>query len=84
MQEPTAAREIFLPLEVSRLANLEGKSLVRAWREHLGPTQAQAATRMAVTRAAHAQMESKTARLRVATLKKIGAALGVEWEQLRG
>lgn len=39
---------------------------------------------MAVTRTAYAQMESKTARLCLATLKKIAAALGVEWEQLRG
>jgi len=76
--------EVFLPLEVSRLANMEGKSLVRAWREHLGLTQAQVASRMEVTRAAFAQMESKTARLRTATLKKIAAALGVEWEQVRG
>jgi hypothetical protein len=39
---------------------------------------------MDVTRAAYAQMESQTAHLRVATMKKIAAALGVEWEQVRG
>ena len=76
--------EVFLPLEVSKIANLEDKSLVRAWREHLALTQAQVAARMEVSRAAYAQMESKTTRLRVATLKKIAAALGVEWEQVRG
>lgn len=75
--------EVFLPLEVSKIANLEDKSLIRAWREHLGLTQAQVAARMDVSRAAYAQMESKTARLRVSTLRKIAAALGVEWEQLR-
>lgn len=39
---------------------------------------------MDVTRAASTQMESQTARLRVATMKKIAATLGVEWEQVRG
>jgi DNA-binding XRE family transcriptional regulator len=75
--------EVFLPFEVSKIANLENKSLVRAWREHLGLTQAEVASRMGVTRAAFAQMEAKGAKLRVATLKKIAAALGVEWEQVR-
>ncbi len=38
---------------------------------------------MGVTRPAYAQMEAKGVRSRVATLRKISAALGVEWEQVR-
>lgn len=75
--------EVTLPLEVSKIAALEDKSLIRAWREHLGLTQEEVSKRMGVSRAAFAQMEAKGGRPRVATLKKIALALNVEWEQLR-
>ena len=75
--------EVVIPLEVSKLANLGGKSLARAWREHLGLTQEEVARRMGLSRAAFAQMEAPDARPRVATLKKIAAALGVAWEQIK-
>lgn len=76
------ADEPVLPLEVSKIANLDGKSLVRAWREYLGLSQADVAERMEISRSAYAQMEDKSARPRMATLRKIAAALGVEWRQL--
>ncbi len=75
--------EVTLPHEVVKKAALEGKSLTRAWREHLGLTQAEAARRMAVSQSAFAQMEKPGAALRLTTIKKIAAALGVEWEQIR-
>jgi len=65
------------------MSNLQGLSLVRAWREHLGLTQEEVARRMGVTRPAYAQMEAKGVRPRVPTLKKIAEAFGVEWEQVR-
>lgn len=76
--------EVTLPHEVVGLHVIQGMSLVRAWREHLGLTQDDVARRMGVSRPAYAQMESKAARPRVATLKKIAEALGVELDQLRG
>ena len=75
--------EVFLPLEVSRAVNLGGKSMVRAWRDHLGLTQEEVAERMKISRAAYAQMEAKGTRPRTTSLKKIASALGVEWEQLK-
>ena len=75
--------EATIPLEVSKIANLEDKSLIRAWREHLGLTQEEVAARMGVTRAAFAQMESLDANPRRTTLERIAQALGVTWEQLR-
>lgn len=74
--------ETALPLEVSKIANLDDKSLIRAWREYLGLSQADVAERMEISRSAYAQMEEKSARPRVATLRKIAAALDVEWRQL--
>ncbi|WP_027184805.1 helix-turn-helix domain-containing protein [Desulfovibrio inopinatus] len=58
-------------------------SLVRAWREYLGLTQADVAERMEITQSAYAQMESKDANLRPKTLKKISAAMDVDWRQLQ-
>ncbi len=74
---------VFIPQEVVELMHLEDKSLIRAWREHLGLSQREVAGRMGVSQPAYAKMESRDATPRVATLKKIAAALGVEWEQIR-
>lgn len=54
---------------------------MRAWREHLGLTQAEVAGRAGVTQAAYAQMEN-AANPRPATIKKIAAALELTFEQL--
>lgn len=70
------------PSEVAWLLR-DGLSPIRAWREHLGVTREELGARLAVSPAAVAQMEARSARPRAATLKKIGAALGIEWELLR-
>jgi len=75
--------EVVIPHEVVGLHVVQGLSLVRAWREHLGLTQEEIARRMGVSRPAFAQMETAGVRPRVTTLKKIAAAMEVEWEQLR-
>lgn len=71
-----------IPVEVAEIALLEDKSLIRAWREHLGLTQEEAAARVGISRPSFAQMEAKDARPRRVTLRKIAAALGVRPEQL--
>ena len=53
-----------------------------AWREHLGLTQVQVASRMNITQAAYAQME-RVKKPRKATLQKVADALGLTVEQLR-
>lgn len=75
--------EVTLPHAVVKKVGLEGKSLVRAWREHRNLTQAQAAARMGVSQAALAQMERPGAGLRPATLAKLAAALEVDVRQLQ-
>lgn len=76
--------EVFIPHEVILLEEELDCSLIRAWREHLGLTQAQAAERMGVSQPSYARMEAKSVYPRVVTLKRIAKAMGIEWEQLRG
>jgi DNA-binding XRE family transcriptional regulator len=75
--------EVFLPHEVVVSHVQEEKTMLRAWREYLGLTQRDVAGRMGVSQAAYAKMEAAGSKPRVSTLKKIAAAMGVEWEQLR-
>lgn len=76
--------EVVIPHDVARAHLLDGVSLIRAWRERLGLTQREVAERMGVSQAAFAKLESRNARPRTATLRRVAAALGVEWEQIRG
>ena len=73
---------VTLPAEVVEIALVEQKSLIRAWREHLGLTQEELAARMGISRPAFAQMEAKGAKPRRVTLHKIAKALGLEVGQL--
>ena len=75
--------EVTIPHEVVGLHVIQGLSLIRSWRKYLSLTQQDVARRMGVTRPAYARMEATGVRPRVATLKKIAAALGVEWERVR-
>ncbi len=52
-----------------------------AWREYLGLTQAEVATRLGISQSAHAQQESSE-KLRKSTREKIAAALGITDTQL--
>jgi len=75
--------DVVIPHEVVGLHVVQGLSLIRAWREHLGLTQEEVARRMGISRPALAQMERSDAKPRFSTLKKIAAALGIDAEQLR-
>ncbi len=70
-----------VPNEVVSLVFDREWTPMRAWREHLGLTQAEVAGRAGITQAAYAQMEA-VANPRMATRKKIAAALGISPEQL--
>ena len=71
-----------IPLAVSKAANMEEKSLVRAWREYKGLSQADMAERMGISRPAYAQLEAKGANLRATTMHRLAVALDVQREQL--
>jgi len=62
-------------------ATVDGATPVRAWREHLGLTQADMAQRLGISQSAYAQQETSD-KVRKATLAKIAAALGIGIEQL--
>ena len=74
--------EVYFPHEVVERHAIEGKSLVRAWREYTGLSQKQVAAEMNISQSAFSQMEKPDATLRRATLEKIAAALEISVEQL--
>lgn len=71
-----------VPNEVVNLSFERGVSPMAAWREHLGLTQSEVASRIGITQAAYAQME-RVKQPRRATLEKVALALGLQAEQLR-
>jgi len=72
-----------IPNDVVWLSIDKGYTLARAWREYLGLTQKEIASRMGISQAALSQMESGEKKLRKASLEKLAHALGVTVEQLR-
>src|ERR1700754_1957530 len=74
MAERRAERDLIPHDVVSR--TVDGATPVRAWREHLGLTQADMAERLGITQSAYAQQESSN-RLRKTSREKIASALGV-------
>ncbi|MFA7241015.1 MAG: helix-turn-helix transcriptional regulator [Sulfuricellaceae bacterium] len=72
--------EGLIPHEVLSAA-VDGVTPVKAWREHLGFTQAEVAARLNVTQTAFAQLET-SAHPRKSSLHRIANALGLTFEQL--
>ncbi|MDO5091520.1 MAG: helix-turn-helix transcriptional regulator [Cardiobacteriaceae bacterium] len=73
--------ETGIPYEVANLALDNDWSALRAWREHLGLTQAEVAARLGISQSAYSQQENRT-RLHKASREKIAAVLGLHPEQL--
>jgi DNA-binding XRE family transcriptional regulator len=74
--------KVYVPHEVVEKHLLQGKSLVRAWREYKGFSQGEMAKRMGISQSAYSQMERSGSRLRKATLEKIAEAMGIARQQL--
>lgn len=79
LADHTAERDLVPHDVVSR--TVDGATPVRAWREHLGLTQADMAERMGISQSAYAQQESSE-RLRKTSREKIAVALGITATQL--
>jgi DNA-binding XRE family transcriptional regulator len=71
-----------VPNNVVNLSFDKDLTPMAAWREHLGLTQVQVASRMNITQAAYAQME-RVKKPRKVTLLKVADALGLSIDQLR-
>lgn len=62
-------------------ATVDGATPMKAWREHLGLTQAEVAVRLGTTQAAFAQLENSV-NPRKSTLRRVACALGLSFSQL--
>ena len=71
------------PNEVVGLVINKDMNLAKAWRTHLGLTQAEVAKKAQISQAALSQMERKENKLRTATLEKLADAMDLTEEQLR-
>ncbi len=70
-----------IPHAVVRRVLTDDVPPLRAWREHLGLTQAEVAARLGISQSAYAQQEN-SARLRKNSRARIAAALGITAAQL--
>jgi DNA-binding XRE family transcriptional regulator len=70
-----------VPDAVVKMVFDQGMSAAKAWRKHLGLTQAEVAKRLQITQGAYAQLEAST-NLRKGSLKSIAQALGIGPVQL--
>lgn len=70
-----------IPLEITE-RRLRGEPALRIWRDYRKLTQEQLAKKSKVSRALIAAIETNRKAGSVSTLKKLGAALDVGWEQL--
>ena len=75
---PPPQREPGTPNEIVAKHFGEGKSLIQSWREYLDLTQEEMSCRMGIKQASYQQLEKKTARPRLTTLKKVAEAFGID------
>ena len=73
-----------IPNEVVRLTFTNSFSLIRAWREYLGISQLEMASRLAVPPGRYAAMEACARKHGKATRRCIANALGVLYKQIEG
>ncbi|MGE0083638.1 MAG: helix-turn-helix domain-containing protein [Desulfococcaceae bacterium] len=72
---------LYLPNEVVKAHAIDGKPLIRAWREYKGITQSEMAKRMGISRSAYSRTEN-SAKPQEHALKKAAQALGIDWQLL--
>ncbi len=81
MHYPVKDEELTIPNEVVGKYIMEGKTMIKAWREYKGFSQKDLAKKIGITQAALSQLESRGAERKV-TIKKLAKALEIEPEQL--
>ena len=80
-QIPADESDVEFPHEVVA-ANVMGDSLIKAWREYKGMTQAQLAAKAGIKQPTLARMEKPDANPRRSSLGKLADAMGITVEQL--
>ena len=81
-QAAATAEQVLIPHEVVGFVVKHGFTQMRAWREYLGLTQEEVASRAGMKQPSYARMESGNVKVRLVTLKRIADAMGIEMEQL--
>ena len=71
-----------IPDEVVGMMLKNNFSIIRAWREYLDLTQGDVAKAMNISQPVYARMESGKVKPRIATLRRIAKALGIDTVQL--
>ena len=74
--------DVWFPQDVVEANVVRGDSLLKAWREHLGLTQAEVSRRVGMSQPAYAKIEKRGSNPRTTTLRKLANALGISLEQL--
>lgn len=64
------------------IANINGDSLIKAWREHFGMTQKELAEKTGIKQPTLARMEKSDSTPRKSSLAKLADAMGITVEQL--
>ena len=75
-------KNALIPNEVVERMVMDGKTIIKAWREYKKYSQKEIADALGITQAAYSQMESKNSNLRKSTLEKIAKALDVDFDQI--
>ncbi|WMD18163.1 helix-turn-helix transcriptional regulator [Achromobacter seleniivolatilans] len=71
-----------IPHEVVALMSQNDWGIIRAWREYLGLTQIEMASRLGIRQPSYAAMEAPGAKPKKNTRERIAAALGVQFDQI--
>ena len=74
--------EAWIPHDIVKATLLGDVSMIRAWREYFNLTQQELAERAGMSQPALARVEKITAKPRMATLKKLAAAMDISVGQL--
>jgi len=77
----TKTADVWFPNDVVK-ANTRGDSLIKAWRDHFGLTQAELAERAGMEQAALARLETSKSTPRRTTVDRLAIAIGIDPEQL--
>ena len=74
--------DVWFPQDVVEANAVRGESLIKAWREHFGLTQADLAAKAGMAQSAVARAERPGARPRTSTLKNLAVAMNLSVAQL--
>lgn len=76
-------KDVWFPNNVVKATTSRGDSLIKAWREHFGLSQAELAEKAEMSAAAVVELESKAVAPKKTDLAKLAKAMGIDKKQLK-